>query len=171
MKQIVILAGLPLTGKTEVGRKLAPNLDAEFLDVDETRQEIMPGKTWLGPKEERQIMLASYERNHEKGRAVLRTGRTAILAATYSRPVYHKMAHELAASERVPLRILLLEIPDSEVVRRLKKRRIEGTSSNIQSLQSYQEVRGRYQPPPDAIRLDATQSISKLVEAALQLVA
>lgn len=49
-----------------------------------------------------------------------------------------------------------------------EKRKVEGSSSNIESLESYSEVKGRYQPPECATILDASQAIEKMAAFVLE---
>lgn len=167
-KRVIALVGLPLSGKTSLGKELSHQTDAVFLDVDEARQEIAPGGEWLGPNQEREIMLEAYKRNHERALAVLRTGKAAILAATYSRPVYHEMLRDLASGEGVSLSVFLLEPSDRSVTKRLKARQVEGSNSNITSMEGYLEVKGRYQPPAESSVLDASKPIGEMAELVLQ---
>jgi predicted kinase len=164
-KQIVVLAGLPLSGKTSLGEKLAQESNAVFLDIDEARQKLVPGKEWLGPEMERAIMLQAYEYNHQRARSVLQSGHAAIVAATYSRPAYHDMITTVATLEQVPLHFFLLKLPDESVASRIEQRRLQGSNSNITSLESYTEVKDRYQPPSAHTSLDASQPVEQLATA------
>lgn len=153
---LIVLAGLPLSGKTELGRAIAENTDTVFFDIDETRQEISPGSEWLGPEKEKQIMLEAYKQNHQKAREALRLGKNVVVAATYSREVYHEMAKELATETGAALHFFVLTIPQTEVEKRIEIRKQSGTDSNITDMKSYAEVRDRYTPPPKARILNGT---------------
>lgn len=148
-RSLIVLAGLPFTGKTTIGRELEHLTNATFLDIDVARQEIAPGNGWHGPDQEKAIMRAAYEHNHQKAAQLLQIGKSVILAATYSRPDYHKLLRELAEQQSVPLKFFLLHIPDALVQVRLSDRQKTGSPSNITSLESYREVANRYQPFPD----------------------
>jgi predicted kinase len=169
-RRLIAISGLPLSGKTSLGQALAEKTDAVFLDVDEARQEIFGGNQWLGPKKEGQIMLEAYACNHERANQALRDGKATIIAATYSRPAYHEMLKQLALRERAPLSILFLEkLSRDAVSERMIKRIQEGGRSNIISMESYNELKARYQPPTEnVIVFDANQTLTQLTEAALK---
>lgn len=145
-KSIIVLAGLPLSGKSTVGEKLSATLDIPLFDIDQTRQEIAPGGEWLGPKKEKEIMLASYKRNHKKASKALGHHKIVILSATYSRESYHGMIRLLADEHEASLYFFLLQAPDEVVLPRLEKRLAEGSLSNITSAKAYREVKDRYTP-------------------------
>jgi predicted kinase len=169
-RRVVAISGLSLSGKTSLGQALAEKTDAVFLDVDKARQEISGGTQWLGPEKEYEIMLKTYACNHERASKALRDGKATIIAATYSRPVYHEMLKQLALRERAPLSILFLEeLSRDAVSERMIKRIREGGRSNIISMEGYSELRNRYQPPTgkNVITFDANQTLTQLTEAAL----
>lgn len=168
-KRVIALIGLPLSGKTTLGKEIERQTDVVFLDVDKTRQEIAPGNEWLGPDREREIMLTAYERNHADALAVLKNGKAAVLAATYSRPVYHDMLTKLTLEAGVPITVFQLQVPDQIVADRLEKRKLEDSNSNITSMESYSEVKGRYQPPTENVTIiDASMPLNNIVEFVLK---
>ena len=160
-KSITAIAGLPSSGKSTVGEQLSNIIDATFLDVDDARQAVASGNAWLGPEKEREIMLAAYEHNHRQALKLLETGEAVILAATYSRPIYHQMLRELSLTADVPLLVFLLQIDDRVATRRLEQRKEQKSKSNVTTLESYQEVKHRYIPFPEAIVLDSSTPIEK----------
>lgn len=162
-KSIIVLAGLPFTGKTTLGQKMSEVYGIPFFDIDEARHEIMPtpDNRWHGPEEEREIMMAAYIHNHEKAGEALKSGCAVILAATYSRNSYHEMLRELAQKHNVGFWVFLLEIPDSLVPSRLQERLRQASSSNIVTIESYDEVKSRYKPfeGEELVHVDTSQSI------------
>lgn len=89
-------------------------------------------------------MLASYMKNHEKAEEMLALGKAVILAATYSREIYHQMLRELSIKHRAPLYVMLLQVPDEVIETRMQDRIAKGSTSNIVNMESYAEVRDRY---------------------------
>lgn len=161
---LIVLAGLPLSGKTELGQAIVGSTDAAFFDIDKTRQEISPGNEWLGPEKEKEIMLAAYKRNHEKAEETLTVGKAVILAATYSRDTYHEMAQEVAAKAGVALYFFVLKVSEMEVEKRIEVRKQSGADSNITDIESYVEVRDRYSQPPNAETIDGTLPVDENVQ-------
>ncbi len=158
--RIVVLAGLPLSCK----ERLSKITGAIYLDVDYARQEISQGRAWLGPEQEKEMMLAAYKLNHLKAEKHLKAGASVILGATYSRPIYHQMLEELAAETNASLNVYLLQIPDEVVLERINKRKAEKTKSNIKTTSSYQEVKDRYVAYPEAITINSSESIKHILE-------
>jgi predicted kinase len=114
-------------------------------------------------------MLAAYKRNHERAGTILKNGKAAIVAATYSRPTYHEMLRQLALEEDVPLTVFLLGRLDNDAIsERLGKRKRQGDRSNITSMEGYNEAKNRYQAPTEnVIMFDANQTLDQLVEVTL----
>jgi predicted kinase len=169
---LIVLTGLSLSGKTTLGRKLEQSSNLIFLDVDDTRQEILPGKKWLGAEREKEIMLLSYKRNHEKAAALLDKKIPVILAATYSRNIYRELVYSLAARYGVSLKFFLLEIPNKEAMVRLEARAKNGESnSTITTLEGYMELKNRYVKivKNDAFRLETTKPVDQLSNEILEI--
>ena len=169
---LIVLAGLSLSGKTTLGRKLEQSSNLIFLDVDDTRQEILPGKKWLGAEREKEIMLLSYKRNHEKAAALLDKKIPVILAATYSRNIYRELVYSLAARYGVSLKFFLLEIPNKEAMVRLEARaKNRESNSTITTLEGYTELKNRYVKidKNDAFRLETTKPVDQLSNEILEV--
>lgn len=166
-KSIIVLSGLPFSGKSTIGKALAAKYEIPFLDIDKTRHEIAPDGQWLGPEKEREVMMAAYTRNHEKASHVIESGKAVILAATYSRESYHEMLRKLAQKHQVPLKVFLLNIPNALVPLRLQERLRQGSPSNIITIDSYDEVKDRYMPfqGEELIRIDTSQSVEEVLNA------
>lgn len=145
-KSLVVLAGLPLSGKTTIGKLLSEKYKIPFLDIDETRAEFDNSGIWHGAEKEREIMLEAYTQNHNKAGIHLVAGKPVIIAATYSRSSYHDMLKELSKNHAVDCYFFLLEASEESVKVRLEHRKKHGAKSNINTLESYKEVRDRYQP-------------------------
>lgn len=170
---VIVLAGLPFSGKTTVGNELAKRYGFAFFDIDVSRKEIDSRSGWHGADAEREIMLAAYERNHEKAAAALNAGQTAVLAATYSRPEYHEMVREVSRQYAAPLSVFLLYVGDQLVQQRMQQRIADGSDSNILDLASYAEVRDRYKAfeGDELVRIDTADSLENVLTTIGQRVA
>jgi len=148
MKCIIALVGTSFSGKTTIGKELAKKTNLILLDIDKTREKIDSSKKWLGPEQEKRIMLKCYKKNHEKAKKLLGENKSVILAATYSRDYYHEMLKKLAKKTKASLIIFYLKIPDikeAEVVKqRMQKRIKQGDKSNVNSMKAYLEQKNRY---------------------------
>jgi len=171
---IIALVGLPLTGKSTLGRALEKSSNALLCDVDVSRKALhLEGdKDNIRGSEayEKQAMLNAYILNHKKAKEALEKNIPVILTATYSRPVYHEMLKKLSEETHTPLIVFLLESTDKKAKVRVEKRAAEGSNSNLQSFTDYLGVKMRYQCITDVelLKLDATKSIGELVELVLR---
>lgn len=142
-KCLVVLCGPPLSGKTTLGRELAKHSNFAFLDVDEARWEIFLKSDRLPDKQEQFAMQTSYQKNHEKARDLLQLRQPVIVAATYSRELYHQMLQDLAERNGAELRVFLLVVSDEEIRRRIENRANENPSV-IKTFEQFSEVKNRY---------------------------
>ena len=77
---IIVICGLPGTGKTTIAKKLAPTIDAVVLSTDKIRKELIPNPTYR--REERElifnvmVLLAKYLHSSDK---------SCILDATFNK--------------------------------------------------------------------------------------
>jgi predicted kinase len=142
---IIVLVGLSFAGKSTLLKKLARTTNLVPLDVDRTRQECYPGRKWLGQEGEKEVMLISYTRNHQKAQAALEAGKPVLLAATYSREIYHEMLRDLGTKTDAPILVFFLTFPESLVTERIEKRLKIGSDSNLISYEAYQLLKNRYQ--------------------------
>ena len=145
---IVAIIGPPLTGKSTLARSLSTISNFTPLDVDVARQEIFPisKRDMVLPGEQEVFaMLNSYQRNHEKARDLLNTGKPVVLVATYSRQIYHDMLRQLESKFNVPLKVILLSCSDEEIKRRIDQRSRSGDFSNVKTLDHYKNTKDRYQ--------------------------
>lgn len=148
-KCIVVLAGLPLSGKTTLGEKLAELSNFTYLDVDKARRGIFNEVAVYSELGEQFTMLNAYQRNHEVARDLLAEGQPVILGAIYSREIYHEMIRSLAQKTNAPLRVFLLNAPDEKIEQRLNKRPVDNPS-NLRSIEHYRGVKIRYKPITEA---------------------
>ncbi len=152
---IIVMAGPPLMAKSTLGKALAEQTNAVYLDVDEARWEIFPRTNKRGTdEEERTAMRESYQYNHLRAHHYLSENIPVILGATYSWEGYHEMLKELTQVTGAPLRVFLLDIADEELVRRVEKRQAEGDLSVVQSPEVALKLKGRYQPIEGVWRMD-----------------
>lgn len=164
-KCIVVLAGLPLTGKSTLGKELSEQSNLVYFDVEIARREIERSGSWLGQEKEKQIMLSAYKRNHQWAKTKLSEGQPVVLAATYSRLEYHQMLSQLSQEASVPLKFFLLVCPESVLLERLKSRPMDSTS-NIRTYEQFYSVKERYQrfQEIEASEIDTSLPIKKCVE-------
>lgn len=124
---LVVLSGVPLTGKTVLAEKLAILSNLKIVDVDAVRSEIdetrKNGKaTMLEPEKEKDIMVKSYAKMCRQAEEIINQGSPALVAGTFSRSEFKRPLEKLAdilRKKNVPLKVFLLTISDKEALKRI----------------------------------------------------
>lgn len=165
---IVVLAGIPVAGKTTLGRAICEGSNFFFCDVETARKQIEGSGAWLGPEKEKDIMLSAYTLNHRWVEEKVRDGRPVLITATYSRPVYHEMLAALQQETGVPLKVFLLTAPQEVVMERIAERS-KNNPSNLRTVEQLQTVLDRYVPYPDVLEtIDTTRPMEECVNEILK---
>lgn len=161
---VIVLSGMSLAGKTTLGKALEKSLGVPMLGVDKARQELSADTSWLGADREKEIMRAAYILNHQKAEKQLMAGQSVILVATYSRPEYHEAVRNLVEFTGAQLYAYYLQIPDELISTRLLQRNLEGSDSNVKTMEAFLEQRDRYQKMGGAKQLDGGMPVEDLVQ-------
>lgn len=165
---LVVVSGLPGTGKSRFARALAPRLPAAVLESDALRKRLFPQPTH-GPEESVRLFAAC----HALAERLLRQGRSVILDATsllerHREPLYH-----IADRTGAKLILVWVEAPP-EVVRQRLARRREGDSPEDNSEAGW-AVYERMRPQAEPIRRrhfvvdtsrDITSALAKILREA-----
>lgn len=146
-KFVLALAGLPMVGKSTLGRELANRSNLVLLESDEARWQIfLEDKGRILPKDKEALaMQLAHEKNTENAQVFLREGQPIILTGTFSRQYYHNLLKDLAQLHSTPLMIVLLTCSEDEIKRRLPKRSTAGVLSEEELFAAHQEVQKRYE--------------------------
>ncbi len=150
-KTLIIICGVPLSGKTSIAKKVAEELGIKHLDVDTDIRFPIFGKpeqdadlTPEGKEQERVEMLASYKVMLSAADELLTLGRSVILTATFSREVYWELTKAVMAKHSdARLKVIQCQInndSEEEIWRRIHERGVHTVNSPAQ----YQAVKDRY---------------------------
>ncbi len=141
---VVVVYGSPLRGKDYLAKKIKSVSNFEILELDRIRTLIDPnrcnGETpkLLTESEEFPIMAAVYAYFCSKAWYMVSSGESVLLPATFSRKEFKAplvVLKDYLLKYKIPLRIFYLKKPgDNEIVKRLNKRKKEGSFSNITTL-------------------------------------
>lgn len=182
MLRLVILAGLPTTGKTALGASLAEATRVRFLDVDESATACFgppvsgPYATEEGKARDRNRMMGAYKLLSVAADFYLRRGDSLIVAATFSRPEYWEQLFLPLLDRHPGIRpcVVLSVIPDSQeglaVTERLGRSDYRGGCKDIEH---YRADKNRYAAPPAAlnqITLDRTIPLEKCLRIVREFV-
>lgn len=117
---IIIVSGLPGSGKSFFADKLARLLQAEYLSSDRIRKELKKsGQYTFSDK------LAVYLAMAERARKAVRENKTVIVDATFYHHTMRDFFKQLAKEEAVTILFILVETTEEIVKKRLKGPRIE----------------------------------------------
>lgn len=163
-KTLIVICGVPLSGKTSIAKKVAEELGVKHLDVDTDIRFPIFGKpeqgadlTPEGKEQERVEMLASYKVMLSAADELLTLGRSVILTATFSREVYWAITNEVMAKHTdAKLKVIQCKIEgdnDEEIWRRIHERGVH----TVNSPDEYKSVKNRYiELPVGHLELDTT---------------
>lgn len=116
---ILLLAGLPGTGKSTLARALAPALNADVLDRDAMRNAIFPARDLTFSDEQNALcsqilyQVAEFVLSRDPNRILIFDGRP------FSRVAQIEEVANLAERVGTPLRIILCDAPEALVQERL----------------------------------------------------
>lgn len=175
---LLLLSGLPGTGKTTVGRALAVRADLTILSSDLTRKRLAgldPEESAAAPFGEG-IYAPEWDRRTyaellRRARQALFGGHRVLVDASFRRQADREVFFSLADMLGVPAYVVLCHAPAETVLRRLDRRRPGGTASDADSriflgaAQAWEEL-----PPALAgrvWRLDTGREPAAAIEQAL----
>jgi predicted kinase len=134
---LVVVCGVPGTGKTTVAELVADRLDAALLRTDVVRQDVVDDPTYTDAERQR-VYDALFERARER----LQAGETVVLDGTFSRDQYRRAAMDLAADCGVDRRVLRVRC-DPEVARtRVAERTDDESEADVDV---YEELRQEFE--------------------------
>ena len=114
---LYILVGLPATGKSEVAKILSRKNRAVVLSEDEILRELYPKPTHSAKERQR-----VYEEMFVRARKLLKSGKEAVLDATFIKKSNREKASSLAKSAGVDYRLIEVTAPEEQIKQRLRKR-------------------------------------------------
>ena len=175
---LVLVGGLPGTGKSTLAAGLARRAGFEVLSSDEVRKELAgvpAGRGAAAPYGEGIYAPAWTERTYaalcDRARERLASGRRVLIDASFHDEERRLAVVEVAKRLAVPVLFLVCEVDPEVVEERLRSRR-RGASDAGRSV--YREMAGRWQPPgectgPLVRPVDAAVSAEESLDAAIEL--
>jgi predicted kinase len=169
---LIIMAGLPGTGKSTLSRKLVSALGGVVLDKDAVRSALFPGQyTEYSTAQDDLVVgilyqVAEYYFRRYPGLAVLIDGRL------YSRRYQVQDAVQCAARTHQPLRIIECICSDESAKRRLEHATAQGTHpAKNRSFELYLSIKARWEPIQEPkLVLDTDSDLEVCAARALQYI-
>lgn len=151
-KTVVVITGLPTTGKSLLGRALAAATGAHFVDIDEgpascvLPQESNPYQSDETRARERARMTVAYAVLHAAAEANLTQGFPVIISATYSRHSNQDLLSRAVERGGGNLKIVWCRYNDipEEIERRIQDRLARGAVGGCRSVDHYLDDKVRY---------------------------
>lgn len=161
---LIVLAGLPGSGKTTVAREVVARLAAVYLRIDVIEQALVSAKVLAG-----EVGPAGYDVAYELARSNLALGATVVADCVNPLPVTREAWRAVAAS--TASRLLEVEIVCSDAVEH--RRRVEHRTADIQGhvLPDWASVSRHDYEPWTTDRLVIDTAIVSAGDAAQQIVA
>jgi hypothetical protein len=115
---LIIVSGLPGTGKTTFARALAERLKVPHLNSDIIRDEL--DKRGQYDPETKEII---YREMYERAAAILQKGETVIIDATFHKRAYREHYLKLTSTRGCPLKWIELRSDEKTIKQRVSQKR------------------------------------------------
>lgn len=159
---LILLSGLPASGKTTFARAIAARTGARHVESDAVRRALFPAPRYVA-KEHRRV----FDAVERQARAALRAGRPAVVDATNLTVEDRRRFALLAQRRGVPLVAVRMVAPEAVLRARLAVPRDGWSQADARVLD---EMRGRPQPfTLPVVVIDSRFDIVPSVELVLRL--
>jgi len=168
--RLVLVGGLPGTGKSTLAAALGERLPVVVLRTDEVRDQLAPrtgeqpyGEGRYSPRQ----VAATYDELLAQARTLLEHGESVVLDASWSSAAARARAREVAAATSTDLVELRCEAPADVALGRLQQRRAAGRDPSEATPDVARQMAARFDPWPEARAVDTTQPREASVAAAM----
>ncbi|MBO0728967.1 MAG: AAA family ATPase [Acidimicrobiaceae bacterium] len=171
--RLVLVGGLPGTGKSTLAAALADRLGYAVLSTDELRHQLEPGgggdgyRTGLYRPE---VTAATYRALLDQAGRALAMGELVILDASWSDARWRRQAAETAAHRDATLVELVCEVPAPIAEERIRLRRAAGAGASDATAAIARRMAADADPWPTAHRVETAGPVDDAVAAAMDLV-
>jgi len=138
---LVLVCGLPGTGKSTVAERIAELLPARMLRTDVVRKELFPEPTY-----EAEESAAVYDELFDRARERLDAGEHVVLDATFRRRKLRERAAAVADDAGVEFRLVRVECAESVVRERIERRQREEDDESDADFSVYNQLKEEFEP-------------------------
>ena len=171
--RLVLVGGLPGTGKTTLAAALAAEFDAVHLSSDETRKQLagLPidqpaGAEWQAGLYTRGATASTYRVMLEEAEQALRLGQSVVLDGSWSGRAMRAAAAAIAATTTADLVQLRCVVPSDVAAARIATRAATGGSASDATAAVAARIALAFDPWPEATTIDTTQPEQAAVKSA-----
>jgi len=166
---LLILSGLPASGKSYFAARFAKKHAAVVLEGDNLRKKMFNPPSYSADESTR-FYLALYNLKD----CLIKDGYSVIMDSTNIYEVLRKSLYESGLALGVPTAVVYFETSEQEIQRRLRKRLAEGNSYSDADWQVYLKLKNKLEKPSDKwLKISSSQKslpkIFKEVEQALHV--
>ncbi len=164
--RLVLVGGLPGTGKSTLAAGLGGRRGWSYLRSDEVRKDLLGigHRDPAGPGGyTSQVTAATYAELLDRARALLAHGESVVLDASWNDPRHRAVAAAVAADTHAELVALRCTLPAEVAHQRLTERRGDVSDADTATHDSMQE---HFAPWPEAIAIDTTTPRTEVLDRA-----
>jgi len=161
---LVLITGLPATGKSTIARNLAKRLRGVLLSTDRIRRQLLKEPRYT--REEKELI---YRVMFLISEYLLRSGITVILDGTFYLRSLRKQVYAAASKTKSRLVVVECVCPDRVIKRRMIRRSRRRRSLSDADYEVYKKLKAQYQPiRRNHIIVDTTKRLSQNLDEILR---
>ena len=156
-KRLVVVCGLPGTGKTTVAGEFATRFDADLIRTDVVRKDCFPDPEYTAAE-----TRSTYDETLERAAQVLERDGVVVVDGTFRRKSLRGQARGIARDEDAAFELIRVECAESVVRRRIDAR--EGDESDA-DFDIHKLLQSEFEPPTVAHHtIDNSGTLSEMRE-------
>lgn len=144
--QLIVVMGLPGSGKSAAAQLIAQRFNAALLRTDVIRKELFPVPSYTS-EEGRRV----YQEVFERTATYLASGRLVVLDATFRTRVQRRRAIQVAEEQGATWRLVLVTAPEDLIRARLVVRRNDPSDATFETYQQLQSEWETIEEPHEVI--------------------
>ncbi len=137
---LIMVCGLPGTGKSSFSKELAKKIGADYLSSDSIRMQVLDRRTYSKDEKSRIYRLLA-----EKAGRSLTEGKSVIVDATFYLRDYRELFCSVAENNGTSLEIIECVLDEKELRGRIEKRKGEKSESEA-DFEVYLKIKGIFEP-------------------------
>ncbi len=158
--RLVLVGGLPGTGKSTLAAALADELGAVVLRSDEIRKELAPNSPWADQVEATlyspEMTATTYRELIDRARIMLRNGQSVVLDASWNVSSFRALAAKEAQASSSKLVEFRCVAPERIAARRIVSRNAQGTDVSDATPDVARHMRSQAEPWPSAVIINTS---------------